>query len=207
MLLLVSGATSTVNGNPSCGHLIVPRQWSDPDSLALVPNLWAMDNGCFNGLDVGGFMRMLYAYRRKDGCLFVTAPDVVGDAAETLYLWKFWAPVIAALGHRPAFVAQDGLSRHRVPWAEMGALFIGGTTEYKESPAARGLCGYAKSKGIWVHWGRVNGRKRYKKALESGADSFDGTGFSIAARTNIPLPAQWRADLETGPADLFDAAR
>jgi hypothetical protein len=199
MLLLVSGASSTVNGNPDCGHLIVPRQWNDPDSLELVPERWAMDNGCFVGLDPGAFMRMLYAFRRKAGCLFVAAPDAVGDAAETLLLWQFWAPVIRSLGHRPAFVAQDGLTHGRVPWNEIGALFIGGYDAYKESLAARSLCGYAKARGIWVHWGRVNGRKRYRKALEAGADSIDGTGFSIAPETNIPLPKQWREDIEARP--------
>lgn len=205
-MLLVSGAVSTVNGREDCGHLIVPRQWNDPDSLQLVAGRWAMDNGCFVGLDAGAFMRMLYAFRRKAGCLFVTCPDVVADAAETLQLWAFWSPVVRALGHRPAFVAQDGLTPDRVPWGELGALFIGGSTEYKESAAARSLCGYAKARGIWVHWGRVNGAKRYKKALEAGADSIDGTGFSIAPRVNIPLPAQWRREIDAQPG-LLDAVR
>jgi hypothetical protein len=207
MMLLVSGAVSTVNGRDDCGHLIVPRQWNDPDSLELVSGRWAMDNGCFVGLDPGAFMRMLYAYRSKPGCLFVTAPDAVADAAETRYLWQFWAPVIRALGHRPAFVAQDGLAHAQVPWGEMGALFIGGSTDYKESAAARSLCGYAKAKGIWVHWGRVNGKARYKKARAAGADSFDGTGFSMAPLVNIPKPAEWRAELDSAPGDMFDALR
>ena len=202
MITLVSGAISTVNGRDDCGHLIVPRQWADPDSLRLVPGRWAMDNGCFTGLDVGAFMRMLYRYRGRPGCLFVTAPDVVADAAETRYLWAFWAPVIRALGHRPAFVAQDGMTPDVMPWPSLGALFIGGSTAYKESSAARSLCGYAKSKGIWVHWGRVNGRTRYRKALESGADSIDGTGFSIAPEINIPKAAEWRADIQSQPGLL-----
>jgi hypothetical protein len=196
MLILVSGAVSTVNGRDDCGHFIVPRQWNDPDTLQLRPGRWAMDNGCFVGLDAGAFMRMLYAYRRKAGCLFVTAPDAVADAAETRYLWSFWRPVIAGLGHRPAFVAQDGLLPDRMPWAEVGALFIGGSTEFKESGTARSLCGYAKARGLWVHWGRVNGRTRYAKALAAGADSIDGTGFSMAPETNIPKPAQWRQEID-----------
>src|SRR5262245_51183092 len=110
MLLLVSGATRFAR-TAEVGHLIVPRQWNDPNELALQPQRWAMDNGCFTGLDVGAYMRMLYAFRDQLGCLFVTVPDAVGDAAETRYLWKFWSPVVRALGHRPAFVAQDGLER------------------------------------------------------------------------------------------------
>jgi len=207
MLLLVSGASATVNGHPDCGHLIVPRSWNDPASLELRPNRWAMDNGCFVGLDPGAFLRMLYAYRRESGCLFVTAPDAVGDAAETLQLWSFWSPIIRSLGRRPAFVAQDGLTFDRVPWPELGALFIGGTTAYKESGAAASLCGYAQSIGLWVHWGRVNGRNRYRKALEAGADSFDGTGFSIAPAVNIPKPNRWRSDLDRQPRLGLDAVR
>ncbi len=199
MLLLVSGASSTVNGHPDCGHLIVPRSWNDPDSLELRPGRWAMDNGCFVGFDPGAYMRMLYAFRRKSGCLFVTAPDAVGDAAETRYLWQFWAPIIRALGHRPAFVAQDGLASHQVPWLDIGALFLGGSTDYKESAAANSICGYAKARGLWVHWGRVNGRSRYRKALLAGADSFDGTGFSIAPETNIPLPGAWQVAIDVQP--------
>ena len=76
------------------GHLIVPRQWNDPETLDLTPGTWACDNGCFVGLDAGAFMRMLYAYRRKPGCLFVSVPDCVGDAAETLQLWGFWSQVV-----------------------------------------------------------------------------------------------------------------
>jgi hypothetical protein len=192
MLLLVSGATLFPR-DEHVGHLIVPRQWSDPDNLVLQMGRWAMDNGCFTGLDAGAFMRMLYAFRHKPGCLFVTVPDVVADAAETRYLWKFWSPIVRAAGHRPAFVAQDGLLPHQVPWGEMGALFIGGSTNYKESTAAASLMAMAKARGLWVHVGRVNGRRRYGLMLECGADSIDGTGFSMAPDTNIPLAREWHA--------------
>lgn len=197
-LLLVSGATTYPRGG-RVGHFIMPRQWNDPDTLVLHPGQWAMDNGCFVGLDPGAFMRMLYAFRRKAGCLFVTAPDAVGDAAETLHLWKFWRPVIAALGHAPAFVAQNGLAPPRVPWDEFGALFIGGDDTYKDGPHARALCAYAKAKGKWVHWGRVNGKRRYELAVKAGADSLDGTGFSMYPEANIPEPDKWDALIARQP--------
>lgn len=63
MLVLVSGATKTVRPDHA-GHLVMPRSWNDPDELPLMPGRWAMDNGCFVGLDPGAFMRMLYAFRR-----------------------------------------------------------------------------------------------------------------------------------------------
>src|SRR5690349_19911156 len=130
MLLLVSGATTYPRGG-DVGYLAVPKNWSDPDVLAaggmLEPRRHAFDNGCFNGLDIGAFMRMLYIFRRyAAGALFASVPDVVGDAAETLRLWKFWAPVVRAAGYQPAFVAQNGLTHERVPWGEFSTLFIGG---------------------------------------------------------------------------------
>jgi hypothetical protein len=198
VLLLVSGATRFPRGE-DVGHLIVPRQWNDPDSLDLQPGRWAMDNGCFVGFDPGAFMRMLYAYRDKRGCLFVTAPDAVADAAETLHLWMFWSPVIRALGHSPAFVAQNGLAMPRVPWDDFGTLFIGGDDAFKDGPVSRTLCAYAKAKGKRVHWGRVNGKRRYELAMKAGADSIDGTGFSMYPDTNIPKAQAWRRAIHAQP--------
>lgn len=191
MILLVSGATRTER-NAKIGHLIVPRAWNDPARLDLtVP--WAMDNGAFSGFDPGAYVRMLQRHHGYPGCLFVTAPDVVADAAATLDQWPFWSRLLRGMGWRPAFVAQDGLTAERMPNLKngLGALFIGGTTEFKESEYVRGLCGYAKARGIWVHWGRVNGRRRYEMALKAGADSIDGTGFSMYPETNIPKVEKW----------------
>ena len=215
MLLLVSGATKYPR-NVDVGHLIVPRAWALPSTLDLQPGRWAMDNGAFSGFDEGAYIRMLERFsglggRVKGngsdgsttaGCLFVTAPDVVADAAATLARWPFWARLIRGLGFAPAFVAQDGLTADRVPWAELGALFIGGTTTYKESAEARGLCAYAKSRGVWVHWGRVNGKRRYELAMKAGCDSIDGTGFSMFPDTNIPQAAEWAQAIQAQP-ELF----
>lgn len=203
-LLLVSGATKSERST-AVGHLIVPKQWNLPASLELHPGCWAMDNGAFSGFDPGAFVRMLEAYhpyhaaQAYQGCRFVTAPDVVGDAASTLRLWPFWSHLIRGLGLPPAFVAQDGLDPARVPWDELGALFIGGTTAYKESAHVRSLVAFAQARGVWTHWGRVNGKRRYELMLKAGADSFDGTGFSMYPDTNIPLVADWHDQIQQQP--------
>jgi hypothetical protein len=189
--MLVSGATATVRQYPQVGRLIVPRQWNDPSALNLQPRRWAMDNGCFVGLDAGAFVRMLEAFHKHDGCLFVTAPDVVGDAAATLRYWPFWSRLIRGLGRPVAFVAQDGITPERVPWPEMDALFIGGTTAFKESRAVVSLAAYAKARGLWVHVGRVNSRRRFAICARFGADSTDGTANNIAPDTNIPKGLAW----------------
>lgn len=197
MLLLVSGATK-FERNDTVGHLIVPRSWSPATSLNLQPGRWAMDNGAFSGFDEGAFVRMLERFASVPGCLFTTAPDFVGDAASTLERWPFWSQLIRGLGFPPAFVAQDGLTSDRVPW-EMGALFIGGSTAYKESAQVRSLCAMAKARGVWVHWGRVNGKRRYELAKKAGCDSIDGSGFSMYPDTNIPKAAEWEQQIRQQP--------
>ena len=191
---LVSGATKTLHEFPSAGVLVVPKAWNDPRALALRPGMWAADNGAFSGFDEGAFVRMLERHigvhedqvrSSGQGCLFVTAPDVVADAASTLARWPFWSRLIRGLGFPVAFVLQDGLHESRIPWDEMDAVFVGGSTAYKESREVRSVCGYAKARGLWVHWGRVNSRRRYELALMSGADSFDGSSMSIAPRVNL----------------------
>lgn len=198
MLLLVSGAT-TYRRDAKVGHLIVPRQWNVAEALELQPGRWAMDNGAFSGFEEGAFVRMLERFADKPGCLFAAAPDFVGDAASTLARWPFWARLLRGLGLPPAFVAQDGLTPERVPWDELGALFIGGSTAYKESADARALCAYAKGRGVWVHWGRVNGKRRYELAKKAGCDSIDGTGFSMYPDTNIPKVAEWEQAIQQQP--------
>lgn len=205
MIVLVSGATSYPRSD-QVGHLVVPRNRNRPSALCLQPHRWAMDNGAFgDAFNPGQFVAMLEAFMDQPPCLFVTAPDViskagVGDAAATLKRWPFWSRLLRGLGLPPALVAQDGLTPDRVPWEELGALFIGGSTVFKESDQARSLCGIAKAKGIWVHWGRVNSQRRYKLAAEAGADSIDGTGFSWWPHTNIPKVLQWEQQRQSRSA-------
>jgi hypothetical protein len=106
---------------------------------------------------------------------------------------------VQACGHAPAFVAQNGLTPDRVPWDEFGTLFIGGDDAFKDGEQARSLCGYAKARGKAVHWGRVNGKRRYELALKAGADSIDGTGFSMYPDTNIPKAARWKSSIQQQP--------
>jgi hypothetical protein len=84
------------------------------------------DNDCFNGFDPGRYLDLLEAISYRSGCLFVAAPDVVGDAMATLALFERWQPVLQGvwatvdeddvepgqLVHQPvALVAQDGSER------------------------------------------------------------------------------------------------
>lgn len=186
MLMLVSGATATVRRWRTVGELILPGAGNDPDALKLAPGMWAMDNGAYSGFEADVFMRMLERFYGRKGCRWVSCPDVVGDAHATLARWPFWSRVIRGVGFVPALVLQDGMLVREVPWKEIGAVFVGGTDDWKFSPQARDLCAYAKARGLSVHVGRVNSQKRIIDAARMGADSFDGGQYSMFPDRRIP---------------------
>jgi cobyric acid synthase len=116
---------------------------------------------------------------------------VVGDAAATLERSAPHLPRIRDLGYPAALVAQDGLELLEVPWRSFDALFIGGTTEWKLGEHVAPLVAEAKARGMHVHMGRVNSRKRWRIAKALGCDTADGTFLAFAPRTNIPRFRMW----------------
>lgn len=102
---------------------------------------WMGDNGCYGDGYPGNEGIVAWWAKisaRAATCRFVTAPDVVGDAAATLARSADFLPVIAGLGMRPAVVAQNGLELIAARWTEAeaarfwgqaGALFLGGLPE------------------------------------------------------------------------------
>ena len=92
---------------------------------------------------------------------------------------------------RPALVAQDGLTIDACPWADIDALFIGGTTAWKLGPQARALVAVAKMRGKHIHMGRVNSERRYRYAAAIGCDSADGTYLTFGPDRNLPNLLAW----------------
>jgi hypothetical protein len=141
--------------------------------------LYAVDNGAFSGFPEEKFQRLLQRQSsRKDDCLFVTCPDVVGGGQRSIELFKHrkrWIPV----GWRVAMVAQDGMENLEIPWSQMDAVFIGGRDPWKDSQAAADIVKTAKILGLWVHVGRVNTPKRFDHFSKLGADSCDGSGVAM----------------------------
>ncbi len=137
---------------------------------------WAGDNCAFTGFDAERFTAWLEgmtAYRPT--CLFVAVPDVVGDAAATLARYVAWTD--AMNGWPLAYVAQDGSEAHDIP-PSASALFVGGTTAWKESAAAIDMIQRAQARGLHIHIGRVNWRRRYQMfRVLQGSENFtcDGT--------------------------------
>jgi len=106
------------------------EQLFTPLTRFLCQNLLAhfgIDNGCFKRFDVDAFLALLdREFERRHLCRFVCCPDVVGEAMRTLELFDVWKDNL--VGWPIALVAQDGLENHRIPWDEISAIFIGGST-------------------------------------------------------------------------------
>jgi len=197
MILFVSGATESIKRytRNQVGVLVVPAARNRPETLQLQPGKWAMDNGAYSGFEAAAFVQMLEDFHGAPGCRFVAAPDVVADAHATLARWPFWSRVIRGVGFGPALVAQDGMTPADIPWSEVTAVFIGGSTEWKWGPIARGIIGCAKARGVWVHMGRASTRKALFEAARLGVDSFDGSAFS-RWRDRMDEGVRWAADAQ-----------
>jgi hypothetical protein len=153
--------------------------------------IWALDNGAYSGTSPQKFLRLADTYRPHTGtCLFAVALDTVSDHAATLRAWPNWRNQLAHRGYKVAFAAQDGCTVDTVPWAELGALFIGGSDEFKDRLSVP-IIREAKERGIWVHVGRVNWRRRVHFCLSLGVDSIDGTGFARAPKRRLAEFDRW----------------
>ena len=148
---------------------------------------WAADNGCFSGTwNEAKWWAWLQRWAHlADTCLFAVAPDVVGDHATTVERSAPWLPLIAELGYQRAFVAQDGWDETTAPWDDFEALFIGGSTEFKEGAAAEAAAAAAIARGKTVHMGRVNSGRRVAIARRFGCASCDGTFLAFGPDKNI----------------------
>lgn len=139
--------------------------------------MFAMDNGAFARFEAKGFLSMLAKHElRKDLCRFVAAPDVVGCARRTLECFRHWQPRLAKWP--VAFVCQDGQESLDIPWDNLSAVFIAGSTDWKMSAHAAAIVKAAKVIGKWCHIGRINTPGRLEYFEDLGADSCDGTGLA-----------------------------
>lgn len=138
---------------------------------------FAIDNGGFKKLDVPGlFSLMKREEHHRENCLFVSVPDIVGSAQRTRELFDHFAPQMQ--GWKLAFVCQDGQEMLPIPWGQIAAVFIGGSTSWKCSAYVAQIIKTAKIFEKWVHVGRVNDPARFHHFEELGADSIDGTGLA-----------------------------
>ncbi|WHT20963.1 hypothetical protein N8J89_07830 [Crossiella sp. CA-258035] len=195
------------------GQMCTPAEGRQPLNADDGAAVWfAADNGCFSKRGYPGEERwFLWLERlvsgRENRCLFAVAPDrfnpALGDGMGLVSLERSrpWLPVIRALGVPAALVAQNGLAPEDVPWEEIDALFLGGTTDWKIGPAAARLAAAAKERRMHVHMGRVNSGRRWAMAEVFGCDSVDGTFIAFGPDVNLDRLLAW-AD----PPSLWEAS-
>ncbi|CAB4121254.1 hypothetical protein UFOVP154_60 [uncultured Caudovirales phage] len=139
---------------------------------------YGLDNGCFKTFDRKAWERLVFQAqleKKEDQPVFVTLPDVVGDAQRTVELFHHFRWGTAGL--KRCLVLQDGIGRVALDWYMFDAVFIGGTDAFKVSAEARSAARTAKMLGKWVHVGRVNTAARVLDWIDL-ADSLDGSGIS-----------------------------
>lgn len=155
---------------------------------------WCADNACYANHYPSDDRYLAWLHRHSPHagqCAFATAPDVVGDAVATLFRSGPMLPRIRAAGYRAALVAQDGIEHLTVPWGEFDVLLLGGSTDWKLSPAAADLAREAITRGLTVHMGRVNSRRRLRYAVSIGCRSADGTYLKYGPDRNLPTLLRW----------------
>ena len=162
------------------GQLLTPlTRYHNADNVE-----YAIDNGAFSKFYSKRFEGLLKREsNNKERCLFVTCPDVVGDARRTLEIWQYRDKF--AKGWNMALVAQDGMEELSIPWADFDTLFVGGGDPWKESHGSINIIKTAKILGKHVHVGRVSTHRRYKLFNDLGVDTCDG---SAIARYKERLP-------------------
>jgi hypothetical protein len=89
----------------------------------------ALDNACFSQAKRFDPERYWDFLATHEPGLFATLPDVVGDHEATLARSLPWVDAIRQLGHRAAFVVQNGATVDTVPWDRFDVLFVGGVLE------------------------------------------------------------------------------
>jgi len=141
MLFMTCRDTGAVTKAAFChqemfGRFVNPRR----QSVGLANwSAWVGDNGAFTGFDQDVFMRCIKKLLRyKATCRCLTVPDVPFCWEPTLAKFRDWSPSIRRMGFPVGLAVQDGATVDNIPWTEIDALFIGGSTEWKRQQAYRG---------------------------------------------------------------------
>lgn len=170
------------------GHLLSPGGWRAPFRH------YALDNGrgpkkkrLRHNIDwsESSWMKLLHAARQHDVApRWVTVPDVLMDAAQTIKEWEYWAPRIRDAGWQTlAFVVQDGMRMADVP-KDADVVFVGGSIRWKRQTMATWCCNFPR-----VHVGAINTSRWLWRCHDLGAESCDGTGWFRGDR--IQLAGLW----------------
>ncbi len=176
MKFLIDGAASRIKARQQQASELIAGQLLTPlTRYRRHTKVFGVDNGGFSGAKPEGFKRILDNQRDfKHNCLFAAVPDKVGCHKETLAMWSEYHHL--ADGYKKAFVVQDGFDE----WpSNADAIFLGGSTEFKDSYEAEQIVKAALGNKMHVHIGRVNTIYRFYHFHCIGAHTCDGSGVSM----------------------------
>lgn len=179
MKFLIDGSSKRIAERRAQANELIAGQLLTPlTGYKLAEQNFGIDNGAFSGMTeqkIAKFTRLLARYHdKRHNCFFVAIPDKVADHKESLAMWEKYNHL--ADGYTKAFVAQDGFDE--MP-SGAGALFIGGSNDFKDSLECMDIVKRHVDVGIHVHIGRVNGFERFIKFHNIGAHTCDGSGISM----------------------------
>jgi hypothetical protein len=148
---------------------------------------YALDNGAYGAWekkhewDEHAYIELLENARRATYPLWAAVPDVVCDRDATIAKWPIWSrKVREILPHTPlAFVVQDGMTPADVP-ADAEVIFVGGGNDFKWRTLRTWTANFPR-----VHVGRVNSERKLWQCHDAGAESCDGTGWTMGGEDRL----------------------
>lgn len=165
------------------GLLLTPDAYQHHEGFDI-----ALDNGAYGAWQRGQewnsepWLKLLH--KHGESCAWAVLPDIVSGGRTSLARSVEWFPRVKDLAPIWLIAVQDGIDVQDIKPLVGGdvGIFIGGSTEWKEStlPAWGKLAAQTK---CYLHVGRVNTNRRIKLCAMAGADSFDGTSASRFAVT------------------------
>lgn len=176
MKFLIDGSSVRLAERRSQANELIAGQLLTPlTRYRRCEDVFGIDNGGFTGAKIEGFTKLIknnFEFRKQ--CLFAAVPDKVENHKETLAMWGDYHHI--ADGYKKAFVIQDGFDE----WpSNADAIFLGGSTNFKDSYEAQQIVECALNNNMHVHIGRVNTFQRFYNFHCIGAHTCDGSGVSI----------------------------
>jgi len=148
---------------------------------------YAIDNGAWRayqqGLDFDAVAFQECLSEHASDAEFIVVPDIVCGGLASLEFSREWMSRLKRFGRRLLVPVQDGMKVGDLSdmVSNSVGIFVGGSTEFKEGTASMWgrLC---RSKGAYLHVGRVNTCRRIAICAEASADSFDGTSATVFSK-------------------------
>lgn len=179
-----NGAVRRAYVEAGAGMIVSCSHWQLPG----IDCPWILDNGAFTywihgqAFKADAFEKRVEQVFAMQPCLrpeWIVTPDKVADPGSLGYSLSWRRRLPDSL--RWYLAIQDGMTENAVEVALSGVrfdgLFIGGSTTWKNENASA-WCVFARAHNMPCHIGRVNGARRLQWALNIGADSLDGTGWT-----------------------------